>query len=478
MFLLFILCVALYGQVKVEEGDSLDVGKNATLGVEASTGFAWDIKNKSVGLDTKAGLELNFPLFAKADRGLYPDSFDDPAVRLALRNASFQWLNVFQTKGGNYEQDNFNSWQARPLVLSFESFAADVVWRNYFLRIASSTTVMQTDLATLFSIFDDVMDVNDRWYYRRSSTRALWHTDRYNIQDFPLLKERIARDYVDADYRNDISGILALGAETDFLSAALKAASFKNGKDNNDNAWLVGLDFEVVPLDELKFELTGFAGFNYEKTPLKKNPLNFAVSAEYQIPLSERYILTPKLGFDFDMDTKTSDVEWELGAGVIFNTRGYDFFTSSRLLDWDDVIPVGASLSMNIDQDFAINVMLSVFEPAGADSMLPYFGGFLQLELADLSGVNNVVTFAALAQLEYMFEEKFTPYLRGGYAPEFEDNTKISGNYLLKAGIGCYLTPIHFFSIDVRFEMDIKLLDSGNTDVDKSVFSTVFTIRM
>ena len=481
LLLALTLAPVLFGQdVPVEEGTELTTGKNATLGVEASTEFAWDIENKTTGLETKAGFQLLFPLFSNADRGLYPEDSDSPAVRLALKNAAFQWLNVFETKGGNYEQDNFNSWQARPLVLTFDTFFADVVWYNYFFRVASSTTTMQTNFASLFSIFDDVMDVSDRWYYRRSSTRALWPTERYNIQSMPLLKEKIVRDYVDDDYRNAISGILAFGAEFDLFSAALKLASNKNGKDNNDNAWLVGADFEAVPINNLKLELTTFAGFNYEKTSVGKNPVNFAVSAEYRLPLSERFLITPKLGFDFTMDTaKKNSSEWELGAGVLFHTRG-ELVTSSRILDWDDVIPVGASLSMNLNNDFAVNMMLSVFEPAGSDSLLPYFGGFLQFELANLTGVGSVSAFAFLTQIEYMIDGKITPYIRGGYAPEFQTGSsdQISGNYLFKAGLGCYLTPIHFFSIDVRYEMDTLLKTDGKTEIDKSVFSTVFTIRM
>jgi opacity protein-like surface antigen len=475
--------VLLYGQeVPVEEGDLLSLGKTATLGVEASTAFGWDIENKSTGLETKAGLELVFPLFPTAHRGLYPSDFETPAVRLALRDASFTWLNVYQTRGGNYEQDNFNSWTARPLVLSFDTFSADLVWTNCFFRVASSTTIMRTDQATLFSIFDDVMDMNERWYYRRSSTRALWHTERYNIQQFPLLKQKIARDYVDEDYRGAISGILAAGAEFDKFSAVLKTASNQNGLENDDNAWLVGADFEFVPTENLKFSLTGVAGFNYEKTPIDKNPVNFGALAEYRLPLSDRYFLTPKIGFDFVTDTASEEpAVWELGAGLLFHTRGYNSLTSSRVLDWDDVIPIGASVSLNVNNDAGMNVMLSWFEPAGPDSMLPYFGGFLQLELANLLGANNsVYSLAFLAQLEYAIGGKATPYLRGGYKPEFQenDNTKITGNYMLAAVVGVYFTPVSFFSIDLRYETDTRLLDSGGTEMAKNYVGAVFTIRL
>jgi len=486
LFLLLVPVLAVFGQeIPVEDGATLSTGKNATLGLEATTAFAWDIKNKSTGLETKAGMDLVFPLFPKADRGLYPDNFNEPAVRIALRNASFTWWNTFSTKGGNYEQDSFNSWQARPLVLTFDTFTADLVWTNYFFRVASSTTAMQTDQINLFSIFDEVMDAGDRWYYRRSSTRALWHTERYNIQQFPLLKEKILRNYIDDDYRSSVSGILALGAEFDFFSAAIKAASHKNGIENNDNAWLFGLDAEFVPVENFLIALTGFAGFNFEKNTAVntsgRNPINFGTSIEYRFNLSDRYILTPKAGFDYAMDTISKESAWELSGGFLFYTRGYNYLTSSRILDWDNVIPIGASASVSITEDSSLSAMVSWFEPADKDSMLPYFGGFLQLELANLLGANDSTSaFAVLAQIEYMIAEKFTPYIRGGYMSEFQENSAVltTGSYLIKGAFGFYITPVHFFSIDIRYEMDTKLLNDGGTEPGKSLFYTVFTIRM
>ncbi|MDR0455494.1 MAG: hypothetical protein LBH20_02270 [Treponema sp.] len=472
----------LYGQTGTPEaGSELTTGKSATLGVEATTAFVWDVDNNTTGLQTKAGIELIFPLFPKADRGLYPDDYSEPAARLALKNAAFTWWNTYETSGGNYEQDNFNRWTARPLILSFDSFYADVVWTHYFVRVASSTTIMQTDMTSLFSIFDDVMDVNDRWYYSRSATRALWHKERYNIQDLPLLKEKIVRDYVDADFRTAISGILAFGVEFDWFSAALKTASYKSGLENTENAWLIGLDAEIVPMEDFRIALTSLAGFNYQTTSVGRNPLDFGLSLEYRLPLSDRYIVTPKLGFDFAMDTESGDSEWELGAGVLFHTRGYDFMASSRILDWDEIIPVGASAFMNLNQDNGFNAMLSWFEPAGPEAMLPNFGGFLQLELANLLEANNTKSaFGVLAQFEYMIAGKFTPYIRGGYTPEFASgsNSLVTGNYLLRAAVGCFMTPIHFFSADLRYEMDTKLLDAGGTETGRNLLSLVLTIRM
>jgi hypothetical protein len=424
-------------------------------------------------------MEMIFPLFAEADRGVFEDEYPSPGVRLALKNAAFSWWNLYRTSGGNYEQDNFNHWSAEPLVLTFDTLSADVVWTNYFFRVASTTTAFRTNTTSLFSIFDEVMDTDDRWYVRER--KALYPDDRYNIQKFPVLKGKTERDYVDADYRIPVSGMLGLGLEFDWISAVVKVASNQGGRENIENAWLVGADLEVIPIENLKVGLTGFAGINYEKTSVGENPANVGISAEYRLPLSDRYFLTPRAGFDFAMDTESGDSVWELGAGVLFHTRGYDFLSSSRVLDWAEIIPVGASLFMNINQDNGFNAMLSVFEPAGPDSMLPNFGGFLQLELANVLEVNEEKSaFGVLAQFEYLIAGKFTPYIRVGYSPEFQSgsNSLITGDYLVKGALGLFVTAIHFFSIDVRYEMDAKLSESGDSEATKNLFSAVFTVRM
>jgi len=496
--LLFLIFAAvLYAQeVPVEQGSLLSTGGKAAMNLEATTGFVWDIENNATGLETKAGIELKFPLFANANRGVYPDNTDNPAVRLALTNMAFSWWNVYNTRGGNYEQDDFNNWQNRPLVLTFDDFSADVVWKNYFFRIASSTTVFQTTQAILFSIFDEVMDAGStwfpasskRWYYRRSQTRALWHTERYNIQQLPLLRNRITRDFVDEDYRairTHMTGMLAAGGEFDSFSFAVKAASRYSGRPifdpalpaNTENAWLFGADFEFTPVDNLKIDLTGFAGINYEKTDVGKNPANAGLSIEYRIPLSDRYILTPKAGFDFAMDTSTNENVWEAGAGLLFFTRGFDYLSSSRILDWDNVIPIGASASVNVNNEMLMNVMVSWFEPAGRDSFIPNFGGFLQFELSDLLGNGRGMDYGVLAQLEYLIAEKFMPYVRGGYRPLFQENdghhTNVTGDYMIKAMAGCFLIPFNFFSIDIRYELNIV-----GSDIFSSQFGAFFTITM
>jgi len=488
LFSLFIILALTGGYAAAEM--QLTTGKSATLDVEATTTFGWDIEKNATGLETKAGMELKFPLFPAGDFGVYPENTDEPTVRLALNNASFGWWNTFFTSGGNYEQDNFNKWSARPLVLTFDDFFADLLWKNYFFRIASTTTEMRTNVIALRSIFDDVMDAGDRFYVKFG--QALWIPARYNIQEFPLLKNRINRDMLDVDYRNgDISGILAGGAEFQRFTAALKVASrfpargTSEANSNTENAWLVGADAKVVPIDNLKIGFTGFAGFNYDKVTTsadnnKKNPVSFGINAEYQFSLSDKMILVPFAGFDFNYDTaaEKDPAAWEMGWGTMLYTRGFTTRESSRVLDYDNVIPVGASLGMSINQNGRFDMMLSWFDPAGPDSLIRNFGGFLQFELGNmLNAEDDVLDYALLAQAEYNINGKFIPYVRGGYGPQFNGANKVKDTAVLRAAFGCYMTMIHFFSIDVRYEMR-NIITTKDIEMENGLFTIAFTIRM
>jgi len=334
---------------------------------------------------------------------------------------------------------------------------------------------MQVNTVSLRSIFDEVMDVNDRFYY--SINQALWRNDRYNIQNFPILGNRMNRDMTDVDYRSNISGILAGGVEFDKFGATFKAASHRRGAENDDNAWLFGADIEAVPMDYLKIDFSALAGVNYDKTTLGENPVGLGVSAQYQLPLSDQFILTPYAGFDFMYETVSEETEWELGAGVLLYTRGFDNLVSYRVLDFDDVIPIGASLGMNINNNSRMNVMLSWFDPPGRDSLIENFGGFLQLEMGNVLGEEGgTFDFAVLTQLEYMIQEKITPYIRGGYKPEIRSGNK-TDNMIITTALGCYVTPVHFFSFDLRYSMD-HLLTPRELEPNKGLFTAIFTVRM
>jgi len=363
---------------------------------------------------------------------------------------------------------------------------------------------MQTNMITLRSIFDDVIDAENRFYYKLG--QALWPKERYNIQEFPLLKyrndyDRINNDLLDIDYRKNISGILAFGAEYNRLSAVIKAASRFPARgatedfSNVDNAWLFGADLEVVPIDKFKIDITGFSGLNYDKLPEGRNPLNIGFLAKYQFEFNNDVIFTPFLGFDFandkvrtrnsNQDIITRETQWELGAGLMIYTRGFNTLESSRILDYDTVIPVGASFATNINQDNYMNIMVSWFDPAGRDSIIPYFGGFLQFEVGNLLNADiregfDSLDYAFLVQAEYSINEKVLPFIRTGYGPQFIYTDVFKGKVpetaILRIAGGCYLTMIQFFTLGVMYEMR-NVITTEEIEIDSGLFSIMFTIR-
>lgn len=454
--------------------ETYPVGTTGSLGIDTSTTFAWDANDNSTGLETKAGIELVFDLFPRGDYGVIPENTDDPTVRLIVKNAAFSWWNTYKTTGGNYEQDNFNSWNAQPLILTFDDVVSDIVWKEWFFRVASSETVMNSDKTSLKSIFDDVMDADSRMYVGKG--KALYYTTRYNTLDLPLLGDLINRNMIGTDMRSSISGSLAAGMEKDKLGFAVKAASYESGEANNENAWVFGADFDASPVENLKVSATGLAAVNYDKAG-EDNPYAAGVSAEYLVPLSEKIILKPFAGFDFAYEKTTSESTWEAGAGTYLYLRGLDETVSHRSVDRDDVIPVGMSVAMNINNDQQANLIAAWFDSADEKSLIKNFGGFAQLEVSDLLGKADGRQVAVIGQLEYLVGGKVLPYVSERYAPEIVSSAT-TGATLFGTSIGCLLTPISNFSVDVRYERTDRKETDGAMTLDKGLLSVIFNISM
>ncbi len=253
------------------------------------------------------------------------------------------------------------------------------------------------------------MDATDRWYVKNN--RSLYSTLRYNTQKFPLLQDFLPRDVLDVDFsdKNHISGQLGAGMEFEKFDFIAKAASYKPGKDNNDNAWVFGAESTILPLDGLKVELSGLAAVNYDDTALKTNPYAAGVNVDYKIHLTDNLILKPFVGFDFCYDSFSEESSWEVGGGTYLYFRGEDFLESHRFLDYDDVIPVGMSLAFNYSNLEQLNVLVSLFELADRDSLVPNLRGFVQFEGADLTGDDPALAF--MVHLEYNIKKKVMPYI-------------------------------------------------------------------
>lgn len=463
----------------VESSHHLELGKSGTLGIEASTAFVADLDDGSTGLETNVGLELYLPLFPAKTRGvLDPNGYEQPGVRLLFKNLCFQWLETYATVGGNYKQDNFNSWVARPLVLSFDSLSADVVWKHFFVQVAGTTNPMEQDKASLCSIFDKVIDTDDRWYIKKEY--ALYYKTRYNKLDLPMLGT-MNRNFIDKDYDYSelVSGQMGAGVEYRKFTVMAKAASLYNGEDNDNNAWMFGLDAAVYPTENISIKPNVIAAVNCQKD-LGTNPFTAGISADYKIPLKGTMVLKPFVGFDYAADTSSSDWIWEAGGGAYLYFRGTDYLASHRDIDYDEIVPVGISAAMNAGQQSGgravVNAVVSGFELADRNAVVPNLGYFFQFEAADITASDDVHT-AVCGQVEYLIANKILPYVFGKYYPEMSTNKEhYLGNTLLNAKIGCYFTPIQYFSLDVNYGITFTV--QGENSVDKGQIGATCTIRL
>lgn len=466
---------------EVKSDHFMQVSSQGRLGVEAGTEFVMDMNDKSAGLETNVGIELYLPLFDKADRGAVSENgYMQPGVRLIVKDMCFQWMETYFAKGGNYEQDNVNSWASRPLVLSYGDISADVVWKNFYFQVAGTTNPMEVSQASLNSIFDDVMDTDDRWYIKKDY--ALYSKTRYNKQGLPLLGTALTRDFVDPDYKDDISGQLGFGVEFSKFTALAKAASLYNGRDNDNNAWLFGLDSTAYPVENMKIEANVLAGVNCD-ADLGENPFAAGISADYKIPLVKKVVMKPFVGFDYNMDLEnTSNKSWELGAGTYIYFRGEDYLASHREVDYDEIVPVGISLGANLaklgDADMTTNLVFSAFEIADRRALIPNLGYFAQFEMSAIAS-DNMHT-AVCGQLEYIINGKFLPYVYGKYAPELSANGEhFTGKDIVTAKVGCYMTPVQYFSIDLNYSLDFITKGKEDSDIqDKGALGIACVIRL
>lgn len=472
-------------EAPVNADTTLKFNPQGRLGVEAGTEFIWDIENKSTGLETNVGIELYLPIFDKQNRGIYSESgYKQPGVRLVVKDMCFQWLEVFFTKGGNYEQDNVNSWTSRPLVLSYGDITGDVVWNHFFFQIATTTNPMKVKKAAAESIFDDLIDNDDRWYVKKDF--ALYSRTRYNKMHFPLLGDEIQRDFCEINFEDDISGQLGVGVEFSKIEAVFKAASLLNGEDNDNNAWILGGDVSLFPFEQMKIEVTALGGINCEKdmdNPFGTkfgeagkgdyNPFSAGINVEYKLPFSGDLVLKPFVGLDYAMNLENTDQRmWELGFGAYLYFRGEEYLAKHRDIDYDEIIPVGVSVAATVtqykDNDVRGNLILSAFELADRKALIPNLGYIVQLEISGMG--NNTTHTAVAAQVEYLILGKILPYVFVKYSPQRSlDYKKLFANEMFEFKVGCYLTPVRFFSLDIYYKTDF-LLDGkyDGTDGDYS----------
>ncbi|QEN04380.1 hypothetical protein EW093_06600 [Thiospirochaeta perfilievii] len=431
-------------------GETLKTGDTGTLGIETSTTFSADLNDGSTGLETKAGIEAIFNLFPKEDRGLAPEDSSTPAVRIELIDSSFNWWNKYKTVGGNLEQDDFNSWTSQPLVLTFESLTTDVIWKDYYFRVAGSKPEMVLNSSSLKTIFDDVMDASkNRWYISRK--KALYYSDRYNKLNLPLLGDELKRDLVSLDFSDEVTGQLGFGIEKENFNLDTLIGSLGNGVDNNNNAWVFSIDTEINPTDNLEISTDILLGLNLglDKTITPKayqNPIAVGLGAKYLVNPESNIKALPFLGFDAVYETDSSEFNWEFGGGLFLYFSDIEKFTSHRSIDMDEVITQGLSISVNYDNNKKSNLVFSCFEDTSKGSLFGNLGGFIEFEATNILEVSNLI-WAVATQGEFLIKDKYLPYLRETITPN-------SGNTLYNTVVGLKATPLKNLTLDIKYERE------------------------
>jgi hypothetical protein len=412
--------------------ETIETGKKGFIGIETSTTLSTDLNDGSTGLETKAGIEAIFSLFPREDRGIIPENTDSPVVKIEIKDSSFTWWNTYKTTGGNLEQDDFNPWTAQPLVVNFESLTADVLWKNYYFRVAGTKPDMSLNNFSLLSIFDDVMSASkDRWYVFRKT--ALYANERYNVLQLPVLGDDINRNLLSLGFQDKVSGQLGLGASFSNWNIDALAGSLKNGKDNNNNSWLFSIDTNIQPIEQINISTDILMGFNLGLD--YNNPVALGLGVKYLVnPLSPIKVM-PYIGGDGVFEIDNSSYNWEIGGGLFIYFSEPDYYTNHKNIDHDNVIPQGLSLSFNMNKDNESNAIIAFFNDTTKNSLFGNLGGFAQIEMANLIK-SDKFKWGLTAQIEYLILNKYKPYIRETIKPN-------KGDTLYNSVVGLELSPIN-----------------------------------
>jgi hypothetical protein len=313
----------------------------------------------------------------------------------------------------------------------------------------------------------------------------------------------------------EIAGNVSAGLKSEIFDVVLKAGSWKIAESNTVNSWIGGGDVFIRPDFVQLFKFSFLAAVNYETITrkggygnqepnedpsadvhaLEENPLAFGFGYEYRINLPKRMVMKPYAGIDFIWETKSGGYDYEIGGGLqwFFRGTGAAFKRNAKIgnVQIGDVeIPAAFVIGANVNKNGVVNAVVS-FNEDPRSSPLPKTGGWLQVELLNISGkeftaINgqtyNDFLWAGIAQIEYQLTAKVMPYVFGKYVPadrrgkEINDIPVYSKDLAsFTSKLGCRLTPFNYFSVDAWYERtDVR---NGNKwSFDNGLFSIMFAI--
>jgi len=420
---------------------SINAANLATFNLKTHTTVGADLQTGIVGMETVLDdLSVWFEIFPEDTRGISPSPSDKVTASIRVDGSKYAL-----------------KWSAEPF--RGESYAdkitAELLYRNYWFRIKGTEPELFTNSASLRSIFDDVID------------------ERQN-SPVPVSLYDLDRNLVNVGTtETPITGMLSAGADLDYFTVSVRVGSKGTWETNEDQAWVFGGDLSANPAESLTVNLTGLGTVNYDKSKPGANILSGGVSVDYLFPLTDMLVLKPYIGFDDKYETVSEINKYEIGGGVFLYWHGAGYTAVKEEIHPSIGVPVGLSLSANVNNDKYITVMFSLSEEARPDSLIPNFGGFVQAEIVNLDvALFEDRALACAGQIEYLVKKTVKPYLFGKFIQGYEDG-KLTETDSLTSRAGILFSPVAHFTLDLRYERTdtFGLVEKRDNGVITSTFS-------
>ncbi len=449
--LLFIIS-GLWAQMTIESANI------ATFDLKAHTTVGYDIENNMSGMETVIDqMQIWFEIFPYSTRGVPAKESEDvmASIRVDGSKYAFKWFAKQENLPGQKKtsSDEFVS------AFEFDRIIAELLYKEYWFRIAGTEPSMFTNRASLKSIFDDVIKDSGN--------------SNVPISMLPVGQNLVAV----SDMEIPMTGMLSAGANYDRLQYNVRAGSKGTWKTNTGDAWIVGGDVAFSPAEKLTFSLSSLAAMNYDESAPGTNPVAYGAGLDYLVSFTDKVALRPFVGFDGKYETVSEKATWEAGGGFFLYWKGPDYKTThDEIHRWNKTFPVGLSLSGNIDDKKYSSVIFSLFEETGRDALIANLGGFIEVEGINLLAVEGQDSaLAAAAQVEYLIQKKIKPYLFGKYAQGYESG-KLTDTDKVTSRVGLIIMPVKRFSIDIRYERT----DAFGTDenLDNGVVTSTFKMKL
>ncbi|QEN04381.1 hypothetical protein EW093_06605 [Thiospirochaeta perfilievii] len=454
--------------------------------IETSTIFSGDLNDGSTGLETAMSIGLWFEFMGYSDRGILPLK-DELSVSLTLTNSALYAWRGYTLESGEYVSftpDDVTSDQADSIW--FDNISAELMYGDFWLKTTGLSPEISVSQASIFSVFDSIM-ANTTASDKNPMPLPLFSQGNWYVDGIMSV---IGRDLLGAvnvpkNRQVPVGGLLSSGYDGEDFQIDVSAGSWTNGVDNNENAWVFGLNFNWKPTLDSTLEFSSLAAFNYENiidednnlTVISKNPIAVGLNYERRVKIGEKSILKPVIGTDIFYNQEQNNLEWEVGGGLKIYQHGSNNSYYYEVLGGSG--DVGLFIAANINQDNQVNSIITFNEDPNL-SFIPKTGGFFQIELMNITEINNQdFLWAGVGQVEHLINDKATVYIFEKYIPgDVENKTYSKEIKTFNSKIGLRLLITDNFDIDISYERTDILNKFTDDVVDLGLISTMFRITM